>query len=424
MKKQCKGLQEKESTKHTLIINYPNLSAGGIEVGLVSLIRFFLNEGHRVIWITTTHHLNEVAFKGIVDDPRLEIVISEKWNRYFSIPHIHFRKEEQVIMITCRAMQYVVSEGMRRVAGTKEFKHFLLVAHFSGTEYYPDHYFKSKWGHEIAYRFWRTVVHRLVENDCLRGFSLKHLECYEDYYQVSISSKKEKLMPDFNSNIVFDMKNAQNKSKERKDKFVITTCTRFEFPHKAYVLGLVDSFNTIKAKYPQAVLRIIGYGNGEAELKEKICQLAENVQKDIELVGMVSHDELERYYKDSHLIIGLAGAIIDGAQSGIPSLVVRHYCCDCETYGFFEDAFEKTLSEEKGENVIPFIESCITMDQEEYIDHAQKGFMARAAFLNADPDSFFKQNTDKNEITVRFPWESALGRILFIITELKNRAER
>lgn len=418
--------QEKQREKYTLVINYPCLSAGGIETGLVSMMRYFMSEDHRVVWITTTKHQKEVAFKGITDNPKLEIVISEKCNRYFGTPHIQFQENERVIMITCRAMQYVVGEEIKRRAKTREFKHYYVVAHFTGSEYYPDKYLKSKWAQKLVYNFWKKIVSRLVENDCLRGFSLHHLDSYETYYQIPISDKKKKLWPLFESeDASFDMKNALQRCKERNEKFVITTCSRFEFPHKGYILGLLDAYKTIKAKYPQAALRIIGFGDGEAEVREKVGQLPEKMRADVSLPGMVSPDELERYYKDSHVIVGLAGAVAVGAQSGIPALVVRHYCYACETYGYFDDAFKKTLSEDKGEDIVPFIEHCITMSQEEYLHHAESGYalISKGSKETANPTYFFEQYNAKDDLTVRHLWEAAVGRILYIIMELKNRIE-
>lgn len=410
--------------KYTLVINYPTLSAGGIEVYLAALMRYCLSEGHRVIWITTTRCLQEIAFTGIADDPRLEIVISERWNRYFGVADIRFQESERVVMISCRAMSYIVAEEIKRRARVRSFQHFFTVAHFAGSAYYPDRYLKHKWARSIVFHFWKKIVSRLVEKDCLRAFSLKHLECYEDYYGVPIPDKLDKVLPVFAvEHKEFDFQNTEERAGERGQRFIITTCSRFMFPHKGYVLGLVQAFGIMKEKYPYAELWIIGHGEGETQLQEKIGTLPQDVQSGIRMIGLVSPDELQDCYKRSHLIVGLAGAIWDGAMSGIPSLVVRHYCCECETYGYFEDAFEKTLSEEPGESIVPYIEACITMRQDEYVGHAQKGYAAACAYKESEenPNYFFEQRNAASAITVYRPWEPILGRILYVMFMIRDR---
>lgn len=418
-----------ETKKETLIINYPNLTAGGIETHLAALMRYYLKEGHRVIWITTSQHYGTVVFKGLTEHPGLEIVIWEKADRYLSLPRIELEENERVIMFSYRAMQYVVGEELKRKAKTREFKHFYAVAHFTGESYYPDSAMKSTLGKQIVYRYWQKILKRMVANNCLMGFATVHLDNYEEYYQVPIANKTEKLVPFQDVEpISFNEQNTRNREQERRENFVITTCTRLEFPHKAYVLGLVDAYCRLKEKYPQVVLQIIGDGTGREKLEEKISTLAQNLRQDIRLTGTVSPDELDDYYKKSHVIVGLAGAIVSGAWSGIPSIVVRHYCDICETYGFIEDAYEQTLSEEKGEEITPFLEHCINMSAEEYLRHALTGF-DRVQESYGDqpdclPDEYLRKWQTKDTVAVHNLFERIIGRFLYLVLELKNRFER
>ena len=117
----------------------------------------------------------------------------------------------------------------------------------------------------------------------------------------------------------------------------------------------------------------------------------ETVRRDIHLLGMLTPDALEQCYKDSHLIVGLAGAIIDGARCGIPSLVVRHYNENCETYGFLDEVPEKTLSEEPGDDIVPLIEECINMEWEAYLEHVEKGYQIVEFYKNAGDNSLIKR---------------------------------
>lgn len=417
-----------ENKKYTLLINYPVLWAGGIETYLASLMRYYLKEGHRVIWLTTSQYRENIAFDGLLDTPGLEIAIWEKWSRLFAAPKIHFEKNEQVIMITCRAAHYAAGELLRRKAGLRDFKHIYTVAHHSGSAYYPDRRMKSAWGKRVAYGYWKRTLEMLVKKDWLFCFAEIQLENYESHYHVSIPNKTGKLVPFVDSEqLHFDEENAGIREQERKDRFVITTCARFEFPHKGYILGLVDSYCRLKKEYPHIILQIIGDGSDGVMLREKIAALPDEIRKDIIMTGMVPPDNLNDYYKKSHVIVGLAGAILSGAQAGIPSVVVRHDCNICETYGFIEDAFDKTLCDIEGEEITPLLERCINMDREEYLRHSQAGFdRVQQEFADASKcmvDCYFRQQNE-NVFAEQNWYDRLIGRILYVITELKNRFER
>lgn len=418
------GKEKQENPRYTLIVNFPGLSAGGIERGLAAIMRFFMQEGHRVIWLTTDQHLKKVAFNGIVDNPNLEIIRISKLQRSFGTPRIHFDREERVIMLSVHPTRYLIAEAIRRKASVREFRHYMLIAHYTGNNNYPDKVFKAPWLQKLVYRFYRRILKRILDNKALIAYSVRHLECYEEYYKIPIDNKKEQKLPNFSQDTnEFDLANVLRRCEERNDKFIITTCARFEFPHKGYILGLVDTFGSLKAKYPQVQLCIIGYGEGESELKARIAQLPEEMQKDITLVGMVSPDDLKTYYKNSHLIVGLAGAIGEGARSGIPSLITRHYCEKCETYGFFENAYTKSLSADEGEDILPYIEDAITMKPEEYIAHAQVAFESRMSRLNVNKEYFY-QHKGADKQTVKWPLEALLCRLLYIMTGLIRRWEK
>lgn len=413
-----------QDNKYTLIVNYPVLAAGGIEQSLAAMMKFFLDDGHRVIWITTNQHIKNVAFPELLNDPRLEIVFS-KWSRIFGTPRISLQEDERVIMLTCQALKYVVSEGIRRKAKTKNFMHYYVVAHFTGSIYYPELGWENKLLKRIAFRFWKKILQRIVDQDCILGFGPKHLQCYEEHYGVSIPNPDKRLVPNYQyEKLAMDMDTVQKKCAQRDSKFIITTCSRLEFPHKAYVLGLIDNFAAVKQQYPQAVLQIIGYGSGEHEVQSQINSLPENIRKDIELIGMVSPETLKEYYKKAHLVVGLAGSAITGALCGTPTLLVRHYCRNCETYGFFADAPDKTLCEDKGESIIPYITSCIEMDIQSYTTEVERAFDALSYFVGPAKDSFFQNYKEHCPLVVKDPCESLLGWLLHVMYSIGRRLNR
>ena len=60
--------------------------------------------------------------------------------------------------------------------------------------------------------------------------------------------------------------------------FNIISVSRFEFPHKGYVLGLIDDFEKFSLKHKDARLKIVGSGPGEHLLNKRIEKLSSEVK--------------------------------------------------------------------------------------------------------------------------------------------------
>ena len=203
---------------------------------------------------------------------------------------------------------------------------------------------------------------------------MKHLDFYEKNYGITIENKEEKILQKINLIKDFDEEFFKNKASERKNNFTIVTCARFDFPHKGYMLGLLDDYKELKEKYSQLKLVIIGYGSGEKRIKEKLEAMTEAQRQDVELVGAVSPFDLSKYFEKGHLNVGLAGALFDGAICALPSVCVRHYSEECQTYGHISDMTGTYLRSDEGEAIKPYIERLINMSDEEYISITKRDF--------------------------------------------------
>ncbi len=412
---------DKLTKRYTLIINYPKMSLGGIEVSLAKLMRYSLRNGHRVIWLTTGSHYEKADFPDVVKDKRLEIFIYKKNTRSWKLPDLRFHKEERVVMLSSDVSQYVVAEAMKRKYQIKEFKHFLLIAHYAGCRFFPDKWFTHDFAQKFAYSYYQRIIKRVAANNCLMFFSVKHVETYEKYFHVKIDNRQEKILPDLGEPDPLSLENMKVRCKERRERFVIISCARFDFPHKAYLLGLIDSFVKIKEKYPWAVLQIAGNGEGENQIMQKIKKLPGNVQESIQLLGLVSHDKLKEYYLNANLVIGLDGAACDGLRCGIPTLFVRHYSENCETYGFCECEKDIAQRQDPGKDIVPYIEHCMEMSEEEYIGYGLKGYDAVYKTFPYDPEYFYHQTNAEDSMTIRFPMEVMLGKFLGTCILMKEK---
>ncbi len=386
--------------KITLIINYSCLNMGGIEVYFAYIIKYAIEKGYRVIWITFQQAIDNADFKNIIDYDKVEKVIRPSlWG--FSIPpKINIEPDENVVMLTTTALSYIAYEIYRKLLKAQSFKHFYCLPHFAGEDYFPDTAFKSKFFKKYWNKKMSKMLAKIESNGGLRAFSIKHLDTYEDFYKIKIENKHLKRLASARKPVAISDNELLSRAISRKENFKIVACARFEFPHKGFLVGLIKEFAKLKSKHPNISLSIIGYGDGKAELEKAVTLLPEVVSKDIIFCGKLTREDLLESYKNSHLFVGLAGALGDAASVAMPALVTRHYTYECETYGFYTDAFEKTLSDDKGQDILPFIEKIIEMDDYAYIEMCkQTKTIIESRRGEYNPNYFFEQEEQTNVFT-------------------------
>ena len=387
----------------TLIINYRALKIGGIETYLAKLIEYSTKNEYRVIWLTTPNQYEDTHFKSIVDHPLVEKVYVKGGGQGW-LPHkkIKFQPDEQVTMISMEPINFMKAEKIRKYAkNVKSFYHFLALPHFTGAAYYPERTFKSKSARKHWQSFMKKYAQRLLEEDCIRAYSMKHLDFYEKAYGIEIENKQEKILKKINHIEDYPNEFFEEKARKRKESFEIVTCARFDFPHKGFLLGLVDDYGALKEKYPQLKLTIIGYGDGEVRLKEKISALSQEAQGDITLLGRVSPFDLRQHFERGQLNVGLAGALFDGAICALPSLCVRHYCEECQTYGFIHEIEGTYLRDDPAMELKPFVEKLISMSDDEYIELTKKDFARARELKTNQPSYIFEQKNKSSRSTLK-----------------------
>lgn len=408
-----------DKPRFTLVINRSAMrSAGGIEIVFSNIIRIFLNNNDRVIWITNKNEVHKFGYPDLFNSPNFEYYIQSNFERFISVPHLNFEKDENVVMLTTNPVDYLVCEKMKKKTNVKSFKHFLLIPHFQGKELFIDQWFSFL--RKPVYHIYRCCLKRIVHNKSLIGFEKKHLETFETYYNLDIPKMEKCILPYFVDIDNINLDNINIKAMNKKTSFVISTCSRLDFPHKGYILGLLDEYAILYKKYPYLQLIIAGFGKDENYLLNKIASLPNEVRNTILFKGIVSIEQLSEIYSQSHLAIGLAGSICIAASKGTPSLVARHYCNDCEVYGFFNDASNKILCSDKGNDVKYYIEKVINMSTNDYINLAKEQFNTYSNIANVDKDYFYNyENASSNSICKGFIDELLL-RFIFIIIKTKS----
>ena len=377
-----KNQKNKQETFHTLIINYACLSLGGIEVNLAKLMERSVKKNCRVILFTTEKELARAKLINIVNNERIEKVLIGQGKKLFQHIQVSFSDQESITMLSFEPIAYLAAEELRGRYSQLDFSHFLVLPHFTGNAYFPDRYFVNTPLHSYFFHFIKKVVNQLNSNDAILAFSLKHLLAYEEAYGITVENKDQKLIPIFSDLAPSDTDLIRTKAVRRSEQFRIVTCSRFDFPHKGYLLGLISAFAELKNEYPQLELVIVGDGSGRAEIEETIGKLEKHQKDAITLTGFLTPDQLNKQFQAAHLNIGVAGAVSDGALNSVVSLPARHYSYSCETYGFYEDALGKTLSVEPGDPIKPYIRRVIEMDDEDYIRHSVDAKQAAEQFIS------------------------------------------
>ena len=408
--------------RRTLIVNYAGMNQGGIEVYLSNLMLYSVKQGYRVIWITTPYLAQaETTIKAVKECSLIErcyVKLEWHWPSY----SVRLDPDEHVTMISCEPISFMKAEALRRSFKGDSFDHFLLLPHFTGAAYYPERFFKGGLLNKLFYRYMKRFAKAASEKNCIRGFDIKHLNSYEKNYSVSISEKEDKILRGIKAPVVLDDAYFRRKARERGDRFTICSCSRLDFPHKGYMMGLIDCFERINLKYPFTKLVIIGDGPNRAELEDRIGRLPDSVREAIDPKLFLEFNEVNEEFRKSHLNVGLAGAIYDGAAVGVPSLLVRHYSMTCETYGFLADNRENTLRADDGEDIFPYIEEMIVCDDERYISQcrADSEFSNSLRSATYDPEYLFCQhNLDSGCIVNRR--QTVTAKILNLVFYVKCR---
>lgn len=408
-----------EKLLKTLVVNYSGLKLGGIETSFASLMKYSLECGYRVIWITTPESVINSDFKEISENSMVEKVYKKRKFNSFDKLEISFSPDEEVTIISCEPIDFVKGERIRRRAkNVASINHFLILPHYTGSAYYPERFFSSKLMRKLIKAVMRKKIVLWNDNDCIRAFSQKHLDKYEENYNIFIPDKTDKVMRWPNKIEKILDEELREKAYERITKFNIITCSRFDFPHKGYILGLIDEFAVLKLKYPQIQLIIVGYGAGERVVNDKIKTLPEDIQKSIVLTGALHPNELKEKFKDCHLNVGLAGALGKGAECALPSLLVRHYTEKCESYGFINDIQGNFLRSDPGSDIKAFIEFIINCNEEEYIQQSKNALDKIMQLKKNDPEYLFRQKNSNCDPTIgRF--EEIAWRVLNFVIYFK-----
>ena len=392
---------------YTIVINYPGMRMGGIESNTSNYVAFAKAHGIRVIWLVTKRGDAENEHPDVMDSSVERAYIKKNpWGIHY--PSISFNRDEQVTMISFDPLWYFEGEKVRQRNKEIRINHLLILPHFSGNAYYPERNFKNAFIFRHTKRFMAKMYSTLDRTNCLRAYAREQLLACAENYHLDIKGIDDKCVPSSNPALVnagYDRNRLAALAHERDARFEIIACARFDFPHKGYLLGLIDAYEQLKSKYPQVLLTIVGDGEGKSLLEQKIAALPLAARAGIELTGTLSSDELRARFINAHVSCNLAGSLSMGASCGIPSIVMRHYTYEAECYGFYVDPQDGGLSSEKGFMITPYLEEAINCDVDSYVNYGLRAYKTWKSKNKYDPWYLYHQETgvsDSAHVSDRF----------------------
>ena len=372
-------------SNYLIIYVIDNLLIGGIECYIYKQIKAYSNNKNMYFcWAGAKHALVDDIFKELINNnliwtlnQGLKIKKLKKYCKDFCINNVK--------IITFDPFKFAKAEAIKHRLKRIKVDTFYFVPHFEGESLYLEEGENLRQKKEKVRSKMALLFQKMNNNENIKYFAKSHIAKMTSNYQYNVKDEISVLVPPNIEDIKFNIE--QKQELYNRGVFKILSVSRFEFPHKGYLIGLIRAFASLKPKYPQLELVIVGYGDHKFLVDEELAKIRVEYRASIKLVGRVSPDQLFLYYDDANLNISVAGACSKGAKRGCLSVPARHYTYDCEVYGFLPESKNDCTSTKAGMPVEPLIEEVLNMKEEEYIQKCLDSF-------NAFPIEIEKQRKD------------------------------
>ena len=398
--------------KKTLIVMHSTMAIGGVQQNFVDLMRYAVSQGHRVIWLYAAPMRIADAYKDILSGIEA-IEYTLDYTNTVLTPKLHLEKDETVKWLTSipSDMHRVILYASQSVC--KNITPLYVISNTKGRYNYIENYY---WGpfKKVVYKRYQDIVQKWHECGLIRYFDIKHFDTYKSVYGIDYDKPMDLVWKYMYPLPPLD-ESALAKRVERK-VFNIISVTRFDFPHKQYLLGLIKDFANLKKKYCQLQLHIVGYGQDENIVKNLIASLPTSTQSSITLYGQKSEKEIKVIMQSMHLNISVAACVGLGAMNGVLSIPARNFCGDeLEVYGYLPNSRNMTVSTDPGERALKYIEDVINMLDEVYMQKCIDSYNAYE-IKDVDPDFMLRQEGNTSD----FSFEKDYNRFFNLFVKTRD----
>ena len=358
--------------RKTVVINYHYMQVGGIENYISQFVNYAIDNEYRVIWLCDKHASISPIYAQQFESKKIErCKYSDHGFHWFSHEKVLFDKDEVVVILSFSFFDQARALELKRRNRHLKITAIYAIPHFTGELIFPEQalsgYFRAK-----AKKCVGRIYEEWIKEGLLTFFSNKHIQEVKTNYGIEHAVCGDQGLPRLKAKPL--VSDEEYMSRYNSSKFRIVTATRFEFPHKGYILGLVKEFSSLKEKYPNLELIIIGEGAGKEELVGQIQKLPISARNAVSLKGVVSFDEMLAIFRCASLNIGVAGCAVAGQRVGLITLPARNYTYNCEVYGFFPESIGLTTETRPGYPVGPYIEQAINLTCEQYVALSRKTY--------------------------------------------------
>lgn len=358
--------------KKTFLVMRSCMELGGIETYLGRMIDWLKGNEYRIIFIALDGITYADCFRKTLFDGIVEVKIINIHNpNWIKNLDISFEAGEDVLAYSFSLYQFAMLEKIKLKYKSNKFHNFYWVPNYHGRRVFSEEEYPMFF-QRFMQRYFGKVLGAMDANNNIIYVNKSHRDALISHYGYSSTCNENQVITVVQPIKPYDYKIAMNRVE--RNRFNIITVTRFVFPQKAYLIGLIKSYGVLKRKYPQLELTIVGYGEGESQVIKAIDKLDREYRKDIHMVGKVDYAELEEYFNRANLNIGLATTISDGAINGLISLPVRHHSYECEGYGYLPGCIEYVVSDAPGTPIEHYIEEVLNMSDTDYLALARQSY--------------------------------------------------
>lgn len=359
-----------QNRKKILVFFRNQLAVGGVETYMYEQAKCLRQQGWTIVWVRK-HPWAKL-------DSALADVFGEEnavvWNRRIPVDKMKTLAGEDALIkvVAFNMFQMAQAEIFKSKFSGGDVSTFLFMPHYKGEAIFFEENHSGARAEAVRQRM-AEIYRKLHKQNNLRYFNIKQMETTQENCGFTIEDSNAVFVPPRQTD-ASQWDEARCRRLAGRERFNLLTVSRFDFPHKAYILGLIQAYGRLKPRYPRLELTVVGYGREQARVEEAIGALPEEIRRDVHMMGKASPEELNGYYQDANLNISVAGSCSQGARIGCLSIPARHYDESCQVYGFFPESRMKTVSEEPGEPVEPYIEAVLNMTEEAYVKKCRDAF--------------------------------------------------
>lgn len=369
--------------KGTFIFIDQIYACGGVETYIYRMSKWLISNEYDVI-LMLPEKCSEIDEKLLEDTRKLGVKILFNLpvpnNHNYGMPTFNIKlnlpEKTKVYIISTTIADLYIAEALMYSNQNINFINIAYMLHPEAFVYKDD---KSNFFNKIFFnREYKKIKTKLIKNNILYFLSEEHKKTFvHTTYKKQIDGRILRLGININ-----DLNKEKILHHYNKREKILLTVSRFDFPFKNYLKGLVKSLAVIDNQNIR--MKIIGWGKDEKELVKTIKKLPSSLQQRISIIGGVSYSELCDYLNDSYIYIGEGTSVLDAINNNVVSIVVNEYDDECKTDGFFSDNYNVTTTSCTKYKIDYLLNKVLSFSEEEYVEQFMKDYKTFEEHYNID----------------------------------------